>query len=95
MIVRRACPFRRTASRANGVRIVKTDEPFSVRRMQRQRIAYAMRALLRRRHTLHDEFDPVFAGRIDDEHDAIKRKKVVQARILFSYRHCEAQVIIR
>ena len=44
MIVRRACSFRRTASGANGVRIVETDQPLSVRRMQRQRIADAMRA---------------------------------------------------
>jgi hypothetical protein len=41
-----------------------------------------------------DEFHPMSAERIDDEHDAIKRKEIVKHSVMFWFHHW-SDVIIR
>ena len=78
----------------NGVSVIKTDEPFSIRRMESQGIVDAMWPLCRRDHALYDEFHPVLAERIDDKHDSIKHKEIVKPRIMSLFHH-RLDVIIR
>ncbi len=83
-IARRACGFCRPAA-AHGVRVIKTNEAFAIRRMRRQRIIDAIRALFRRLDALEEELDPVVADRIDKQHDAIKRQKIVASGLCFGF----------
>ncbi len=68
--------------------VVETDQSLAIRPMQRERIIQAVGPFFRRLYPLGDEFHPMIADRIDDKHDAIKRKKVVKTRIRNRFRHC-------
>lgn len=76
------------------MRVVKADEALAVRRVERQRIADAMRSLGGWIDTFRNEFHPVIADRIDDENDAIEREKIIEPNIAFLFRHRQ-DVIIR
>jgi hypothetical protein len=71
----------------DGVRIIKADEAFAIRCVQRQRITEAVGALTRRLHALNHEFDPVITNRVYDEHHAIERKKMIQPWIELCFDH--------
>jgi len=82
---------RRRASRAaatcgDRVSVVETNQPFTIAAVQRQGIGESVGAFRRRLDALGDELYPVMADRIDDEHDAIKREKVVKSLIIWWFR---------
>jgi hypothetical protein len=64
------------------VGIVKPDQAFTVRPVQRQRVIQSMWLFSRHRHARYHEPDPVATLRIDHEHLAIEFKKCVQARVV-------------
>ena len=64
------------------VGIVKPDQAFTVRSVQRQRVIQSMWLFSRHRHARDHEPDPVTTLRIDHKHLAIELKKCVQARIV-------------
>jgi hypothetical protein len=93
MIVCCAGASRRAAAAADGVSVVKAHKALAIRSMKRQRITDAMRALIRRIDAFRDEFHPVSAERIDDEHDAIKRKEIVKHSVMFWFHHWSSVII--
>lgn len=90
MIVRRAWPPRRSASRADRMGIVIANQPLPIRRVQRQRVTDPVRAFRRNRDFLDDELDPVITNWINDKHAAIQREKVVKSLILCRICHQQA-----
>ena len=65
--------------------IIKADQPFAVRTMQRQGIVQSMGPLRRHWYARDHEPYPVATLRIDHEHRAIEVNQRIQARV---GRHC-------
>ena len=61
--------------------VVETDQPLSTRPVQRQRVVQPVRLLRRRRHSRHDEPDPVAALRIHDENLPVEVQEHIESRV--------------
>ena len=66
---------------ARRMRVVESDQPLTIRSVERQRVVEAMRLLRRRGHTHHHEPHPMPAIRVHDEHLAVEVKKGVKSRV--------------
>ncbi len=63
------------------MRVVETDQPPTIRPMQRERIIDAMRLLQRHRHPRHHEPDPMAALRVHHENLPVEVEKHIEGRI--------------
>ncbi len=65
----------------HGMGVVEPDQPLAVRPVQCQRVVHPVRLLRRRRHSRHDEPDPVAALRVHHEHLPVQVEKHIEGRV--------------